>query len=122
MCQVLLVEDDPSGREVIGELLREEGYVVVEVPDGQKGLLQLGCHLPDVVLLDLLMPVMGGIEMLHAMRSDPRLRHIPVLGMTASPRKADALLRAGAQGCLHKPFGVEEILQALRRVCSAEAA
>jgi DNA-binding response OmpR family regulator len=108
---VLVVEDDPSVRGLLQTLLSAEGYDVVTASDGLAGLVKLASAHPSLVLLDLMMPDLGGVRVLEEMRDDPELRDIPVIVVTgkidAVPSMRDLL---GEDNVFLKPFAVGELL------------
>src|SRR5262245_23606043 len=114
MVRVLVVDDEPAVRDSLEGSLTFEGYDVVAVPDGAKALLALTEHDPDVVVLDLLMPHMDGLEACRRMRASGS--DVPVLMLTARDRTTDRVtgLDAGADDYLVKPFALEELLARLR--------
>jgi signal transduction histidine kinase len=81
--QVLVVDDDPDSRRVAARFLVEAGVRVREAPDGETALMEMRAHSPDVVVLDLMMPVLDGFGVLAAMRADPMLAGIPAVVLTA---------------------------------------
>ncbi|HET9595817.1 MAG TPA: ATP-binding protein [Anaeromyxobacteraceae bacterium] len=107
---VLVVEDHPDMSHFVAEVLSEE-FDVATAADGQAGLDAARARTPDAVVTDLMMPRMGGDELVRAMRADPRLAGVPVLVLSA--RADDALrvelLRQGAQDWLMKPFAAQEV-------------
>jgi CheY-like chemotaxis protein len=108
---VLVVEDDPSVRGLLQTLLTAEGYEVTTASDGLAGLVKVSAAHPALVLLDLMMPDLGGIRVLEEMRADPELRDIPVVVVTgkvdAVPTLRDVL---GDDNVFAKPFAVAELL------------
>ncbi len=108
---VLVVEDDPSVRGLLQTLLSAEGYDVVTASDGLAGLVKATSAHPALVLLDLMMPDLGGVRVLEEMRSDPDLSEIPVIVVTgkidAVPGMREVL---GHENVFLKPFGVGELL------------
>ena len=108
---VLVVEDDPSVRGLLQTLLTAEGYDVATASDGLAGLVKAALSPPALILLDLMMPDLGGARVLDELREDPRLVDIPVIVVTG---KADALydMRAlvGEDNVFLKPFAVSELL------------
>jgi CheY-like chemotaxis protein len=104
--KVLVVEDDPSLRAILRLLFEEAGYEVVEAGHGQAALdLLRDDDLPDVVTTDLMMPVMGGNELIHRLRTEPRTALIPILVISANAGAAEGLRAAeGADAVLGKPF------------------
>ena len=108
---VLVVEDDPSVRGLLQTLLVSEGYDVVTASDGLAGLVKATSSHPALVLLDLMMPDLGGVRVLEEMRDDPELAAIPVIVVTG---KIDAIpgMRSllGEENVFLKPFAVAELL------------
>ncbi len=109
--KVLVVEDDPSVRGLLNTLLSAEGYDVVTASDGLAGLVKVASTRPALVLLDLMMPDLGGVRVLEEMRDDPELADIPVIVVTG---KVDAVpgMRSllGDNNVFLKPFAVGELL------------
>jgi len=121
---VMVVEDDPGVREGLVDVIAGEGYEVESYPDGRFALdrLSRGSELPCVIVLDFLMPGMDGWMFLRERAKDPRLRTIPVLGMSASPHLVDQRGNpAGVDEFLRKPFKVETILSSIKRHCEIDA-
>ncbi len=117
---VLLVEDDDGIRDSVAECLASEGYEVCAVANGAEALAALRTtERPDVMLVDLVMPVMDGAELIEALRGDATLRRIPVVLMTAAS-PPDGLPHA--DGYLEKPFEIEDLLAAVRRHARSAAA
>ena len=109
--RVLVVEDDPSVRGLLHTLLSAEGYDVATASDGLAGLVKATAQHPSLVLLDLMMPDLGGVRVLEELRDDPELADIPVIVVTG---KIDAVpgMRAllGEDNVFVKPFAVAELL------------
>ena len=109
--RVLVVEDDPSVRGLLHTLLSAEGYDVSTASDGLAGLVKATATHPSLVLLDLMMPDLGGVRVLEELRDDPELADIPVIVVTG---KIDAVpgMRAllGEDNVFVKPFAVAELL------------
>lgn len=118
---VLLVEDDKDIQESLLDLLELEGYAARGAFDGQEALdLLRQCHeLPSLILLDLMMRGMSGKEFREAQLADPRLKHIPVVIMSADGRPADHQVKQHADGYLRKPADVDEILQVVSQYLGA---
>ena len=110
---ILVVDDEHDIRELIAEALALEGYDVSTASDGQIALEQAQANLPDLILLDLMMPVMSGWEFMEAQRRDPELASIPVLVVTAS---FDSEV-GGAAALMRKPFDLETLLPIVARLC-----
>ena len=114
MGHVLLIEDDPRIREIVERGLGARGFVVSSAPDGEAGLELAGKLDVDLVLLDLLLPGKGGLEVLEALRAlRPRL---PVIAVTALDDTGSKIggLDAGADDYVTKPFSVEELVARIR--------
>ena len=109
--RVLVVEDDPSVRGLLQTLLSAEGYEVATASDGLAGLVKATSSPPALVLLDLMMPDLGGVRVLEEMRDDPDLAEIPVIVVTG---KVDAVpgmrVLLGDDNVFLKPFAVSELL------------
>ena len=90
---ILVIEDSRFLQRVIDRLLRKAGYQAVVVSDGQEGLRQAQEQLPDLVLLDIMLPRLSGTAVLHALKTDPRTAKIPVVVLTALSRQNEAKLK-----------------------------
>jgi two-component system alkaline phosphatase synthesis response regulator PhoP len=102
--RILLVEDDRFLRRACEASLRQRGFTVLTAADGEEGLRRAREEAPDLVLLDLLMPRLGGLEVLRALRADERTRAMPVLILSNSSREQDLaeIQRLGVSGYLVK--------------------
>jgi DNA-binding response OmpR family regulator len=109
--RVLVVEDDPSVRGLLETLLVAEGYEVSTASDGLGGLGQIAATSPALVLLDLVMPDLGGVRVLQELREDPELASTPVLVVTGhEDALPDMRARLGDENVFLKPFAVAELL------------
>ena len=109
--RVLVVEDDPNVRGLLQTLLEVEGYAVVTASDGMDGLGQAAASSPALVLLDLVMPDLGGARVLERLRDDPVLSQIPVIVVTGhEDALPDVRSQLGADNVFLKPFAVAELL------------
>ena len=102
---ILIVEDNPDSRRAACALLSDD-YQIIEADNGQAGIAQArACH-PDIILMDIAMPIMDGIQALQEIRRDETLRHIPVVAVTASAMRGDqeTILAHGFDGYLSKPI------------------
>jgi adenylate cyclase len=117
---VLVVEDTAIAREPLVKLLQYEGYRAVGVTNGQEALEALPVHQPDVVLLDILMPVMNGLEFLSTIRADPRYnkwRKLPVIVLTAVRDEVCErdVKNLGVSGFVLKTgFSLDELMKMIR--------
>ena len=110
---ILVVDDEPQIRRVMRSTLSTHGYVITEAKSGEEALESLGANRPDLVLLDMNMPGIGGIEACRAIRS---ASDIPIIMLTVRNAERDkvAALDAGADDYVVKPFGFEELLARIR--------
>jgi CheY-like chemotaxis protein len=114
--RVLLVEDAPFLRYAFGRLLRMEGFEVKEVNDGREALDSLADFRPQLVLTDLMMPVMGGVELIAHIRADPANMDLPVVAITADATDQASVQarQAGADDVVIKPVDLTALLDRLR--------
>jgi CheY-like chemotaxis protein len=113
---VLIVDDEYGLADLTADLLREAGYDVALAINGKLGLASLATRRTDIVLTDLMMPVMDGPEMIRRMRADPELAGIPTILMTALPEAIPSGGLAMHDAVLVKPFGIGELLEAIQRL------
>jgi CheY-like chemotaxis protein len=112
MGPILIVDDEFGIVEAIRDFLQDEGYRTAIALNGRQALELMAVERPSLVLLDYMMPVMNGGEMLETMRMTPELKGIPVVLMSASPPRTWQGLPATA--LLLKPFGLDELIGAVR--------
>lgn len=122
MTAVAIIDDYPDNRLLLREVLSEH-YEVQEYPSGFEALEGLPLHLPDVVLCDVSMPGMDGFEVVRRIRADPRLKHLPVIAVTAhGPANSDRYLESGFSDHIHMPLLDERVLErAIERWVSPRA-
>jgi sigma-B regulation protein RsbU (phosphoserine phosphatase) len=115
--RVLVVDDDPSIRKMIVAALRRDGYDFMEAPNGRDALDLMRAEHPDVVVLDLMMPIVSGWEVLEERASEPELKKIPVIIVSANrDPEVGAAIGQGVCAFLPKPFDIGA-LSALVRAC-----
>lgn len=120
---VLVVEDDPSVRGLLQTLLASEGYDVETASDGLSGLVKASQQRPALILLDLMMPDLGGIRVLEELRGDPAMVDVPVIVVTGKLEAIPALAaEIGEASVFAKPFGVAELLARVAEVTGGPAA
>ncbi len=112
MKKILLVEDDEKITKAMRYVLEEEGYEVLSAGDGESGLEQARSALPDLILLDIMLPGMDGIEVCRSLKSAPLYKSIPIIMMTGLADTEDTVkgLSAGANDYVTKPFQIPELL------------
>jgi CheY-like chemotaxis protein len=114
--RVLLVEDAPFLRYAFGRLLRMHGFEVMEANDGREALDRIDEFRPQLVVTDMMMPVMDGVELIQRLRADPKTADLPVLAITAdATAQAEHRAReAGAVDFVPKPVDLPTLLERLR--------
>ena len=119
--RVLVMEDDPSVRSLLHTLLESEGYDVVTASDGLSGLVQASASPPALVLLDIMMPDLGGLRVLQELRADPALADVPVVVVTGRVEAVPELeADLGDASVFVKPFGVSELLARVAELTGKE--
>jgi signal transduction histidine kinase len=113
---VLIVDDITKNLQVVGTILRQAGYAVTPATSGAEALEGLREHLPDLILLDLMMPEMDGLEVCRRLKADPLMRPIPVIFLTASNEMEHLVqgFEVGAVDYVTKPFNPPELLARVR--------
>jgi len=116
--RVLIVEDEPDIRELVVHHLKREGYQVSAASSGEEALRQVQAAPPDLVILDLMMPAMNGLEVCRRLRQDPVTASLPIVMLTAKGDEVDRVLglEIGADDYIVKPFSPKELLARVRAV------
>lgn len=118
MVKILIIEDDLVLQMVVKVMLSRKNYIVEVASDGRAGLNAISSFLPDLVITDFMMPEISGDGVLDAIRSCPKLQHIPVVLMTALDRTAQ-IFDAGWDGILLKPFSISSLYEIVDQSISA---
>lgn len=115
---ILYIDDDPSNLDTVSRVLSRQGYIVLLAKNGQDGIKIAERERPDVILLDILLPDMNGFEVCEHLRSIPRLKKIPILGISASAMDGDRRrsLSYGFDGFLAKPASRFELINTIERL------
>lgn len=123
MARVLVVEDESAIAELIAVNLRHQGMLAVLAPDGEAAQKEIDEVLPDVILLDWMLPGHSGLVLARRWRADPRTKTIPILMLTARGDEPDKVagLDAGADDYITKPFSTQELLARIRAVLRRRA-
>ncbi|HEX9823748.1 MAG TPA: response regulator [Actinomycetota bacterium] len=112
---VLLVEDDESVRQLVRVTLEMNNYEVIEAKDGLEGLLLMDMHRPDAIVLDLMMPDVGGERMLAQLRSTPETKRTPVVIITGKPEVAPEVIGlVGRENFFPKPFDPDALIERVK--------
>jgi len=116
---VLTVDDSKTIREMVSFTLKGAGYQILEAEDGAKGLDVINANAVNVVITDLNMPNMNGLDMIKAIRSNPRFSAVPILMLTTegdASKKVEGR-NAGATGWIVKPFQPDKLIEVIKKVC-----
>lgn len=111
---ILIVDDEPTITEVVAEVLGDEGYATITARGGSDALALMAAQRPDLMLLDLVMPEMSGIDLLARLQGDANLASIPVVMMTAGSYGNLVLSHGGPTQLLSKPFNVDDLIATVR--------
>lgn len=120
VARILSIEDDVDLQQVVTYALAKKGWDVVYAYDGKDGLDQARKFIPDLILLDMMLPGLNGLEVIKALKADAQTRDIPVIVMTAYPSDAQflksAVLAMGAVEYLAKPVHIDELVSTIERL------
>ena len=117
--QVLVVEDNEKNMKLFRDVLEAAGYRTLAATSGGEAVALAAEHLPDLVLMDIQLPDIDGVEALGRLRADGRTASLPVLALTAQAMEGDRerFLAAGFDGYLSKPVDIVEFVATVRRYC-----
>ncbi len=118
---VMIIEDEPDAAELFAEMMRVSGFRVIKTYTSTPAMTLIAQEKPDLIILDIMMPDVSGIEVLHYMRREPSLAKIPVIVVSAKSMPSDVRngLEAGASIYLTKPVGYIDLKNAVDRVIQA---
>jgi len=116
MSLILIVEDNEKNLKLVRDVLQVKGYATLEAGTAEDGIKLAGEHKPDLILMDIHLPGMNGIDALRVLRADPATASIPAIAVTASVMQQDRKLitDAGFDGYVGKPINLKEFLDAVR--------
>jgi CheY-like chemotaxis protein len=111
--KVLVIEDNRMNMELASDLLRLQGHEVLQAASAPEALTLLQTTRPDLILLDIQLPGLNGLDLTRNLKEDPRTRAIPIIAITAYAMRGDEekVLQAGCQGYIPKPVDVEQFFQ-----------
>jgi CheY-like chemotaxis protein len=112
---LLVVDDDPIAREGLGVILRREGYEVILTANGEEALAMLRRQRPDLILLDMLMPILDGWHFLERLKTESPPPAVPILVVTATILTREWAADHGCAGCIRKPIDPAKLLDEIRR-------
>ena len=124
MSTILIVEDNEKNMKLARDLLQAKGYQTIEAVNGEEGVRLGLAHVPDLVLMDIQLPDIDGIEAFSRLRADPRTAAVPVIAFTASVTAGDRsrITQAGFDGFLGKPINLKEFLAMIARMLGRDGA
>lgn len=113
--KILVVEDNELNLKLFCDLLRAHGYEAEPVRDGREALARIHAFMPDLIIMDIQMPHISGLELIEQLKSDENLKAIPVMAVTAYAAKGDEerIRDAGAEGYVSKPISVMKFVEAV---------
>lgn len=121
---VLLVEDNADNQEIYRLILRHHGFAVLQAWDGECGVRMARHHVPDLILMDLTMPVVDGLQATRMLKADPATSRIPIIALTAhaETEDRDAAAEAGCVSFLSKPVEPNRVALEVRRILALPVA
>jgi two-component system cell cycle response regulator DivK len=119
---VLYVEDNEYNRKIVRQLLTRTTYRLIEAVDGPEGVATARREVPDLVLMDVQLPKLSGLDATRAIRSDPVTAHVPIIVVTSFALSGDGgkAMEAGATAYLAKPYSPRDLLQLIRSIMPEE--
>lgn len=114
---ILIVEDDPKNLTLFRDVLQVSGYRTIEATDGRQGIETAKSEIPNLILMDIQLPEIDGMEATRRLKADDITSSIPVIALTSYAMKGDKerILEAGCDGYLAKPVDIEELLDTVSR-------
>lgn len=116
--RILVVDDDPETRFLLRLIVESEGYVVSDAQNGIAALIRIKESLPDLVITDMIMPLMGGGELIERLRSDPRTANLQIMAVSGVPGAKESAV--GADAVLGKPFDRTRLLAVVSGLLASE--
>jgi two-component system cell cycle response regulator DivK len=112
---ILIIEDEPRNMKLLRDLLQRFGYETMEATGGEQGVELAKARIPNLILMDIMMPKMDGYEATQILKADTKTKHIPIIALTSYAMKGDRerALEAGCDGYIAKPVDIQEILKAV---------
>lgn len=118
MTKILIVDDDDNNRILLRDLLIFFQYEVAEAPDGEEGIRMAIAWKPDLILMDIQMPVMNGLTAIKVLKDNPSTRGIKIIAVTSFAMKSEQeeIVRAGVDGYLAKPIHTRELMELVKKI------
>ena len=116
--RILIAEDDEPNRRLIKDVLMYHGYEVIEAVNGAEAVKMATGHKPDLVLMDLQMPVMNGVEAIRQLKNSPETKDIKIIAVTGLAMESDRenTMKMGADGYMAKPIDIRQLPEAIERL------
>jgi len=113
---ILVVEDQEDNRQILRDLLGSAGYEMIEADNGEDAIAMATAHRPDLILMDIQLPILDGYEATRRIKGNPALRQIPIIAVTSYALSGDDVkaLEAGCDAYVTKPFDPAELLERIR--------
>jgi two-component system, cell cycle response regulator DivK len=124
MQTILIVEDNDLNQKLFADVLQVYGYAVLQARDGKQGLAMARTHHPDLILMDVQLPEMSGLDVTRLLKGDQDTRGIPIIALTAFAMKGDEekVRDAGCNGYMSKPIRIHEFLELVKHYTGHSAA
>jgi len=122
MSTILIVEDNDKNMKLARDVLQNKGYQTLEAVTGEEGVRLAKERIPDLVLMDIQLPGINGIDAFKQIRADPKTSRIPVVALTASvtPTDRSAIMAAGFDAFIGKPINLKEFVETVKRLVDGE--
>jgi len=120
--KILIVEDNDLNLKLFRDLLGANGYTTFETREGIEAIAMTRNVQPDLIIMDIQLPEISGLDVTRKIKADPAMRHIPVIAVTAFAMKddEDKIMRAGCEAYLSKPIAIDDFLRTIRRFLEPE--
>jgi two-component system cell cycle response regulator DivK len=117
--KILIVEDEPRNLKLVRDLLERFKYETIEATDGEQGVQLARAQKPDLILMDIMMPKMDGLEATRIIKEDAVTKHIPIIALTSFAMKGDKerTLEVGCDGYISKPIDIRELMKMVDNFC-----
>lgn len=121
--QILCVEDNPQNMRLVRKILKHAGFEVLEAQDGMTGVALAEQEVPDLILMDINLPDIDGIEATTRIKAQPKLAHIPIVALTANAMYGDEerILAGGCDGYLSKPVSKSKLVEVVKQYLHEQA-
>ena len=121
--KILIVEDNEQNMELFRDLLESHGYVVIEATEGETAINKISQEMPDLILMDIQLPKIDGVEITRRVRENPSLNNIKIIAITAHAMKGDreTFLESGFNDYVSKPIDINSLLQTISHLKETES-